>query len=513
MTTSTPARPERTASKEQLAIVDAMKAGRRVKAPAFAGAAKSTTGRMVMRAVAPKKVLYVAYNASMAADMRRSVAGYRNVTVSTGHALAMKDVGHTFGSRIETRTYAIRGAIEQRFRARLMRLSSEPAKAADAVLGTVLNYQNSASAEISVDHVPEDINIIGSPRAVAEVAREVFAAMTDVDDTFPLTHDTYFKFWQSEVKPRLDERFDVIIFDEAQDANPVMLAVLEDQNCAKLVIYDTHQSLYAFRNAVNAGESLTTGYELLSLTQSFRFGPEIAALANAILALKREPRTLRGTPSIPTRVVTVAPEGSVPNLVLARTNAGVFEEALRLVNAGYTVDVIGGIDELLGMVLGAHELNVHGRSTHSAFKFFRNWDALVEASEGPRGNEYAPWVRIVSNHGNLLPEMCARIRDGVGGADAVRLSTVHKSKGLEADHVKLGDDFIPFCTFDPKRKKIVFRPDEANVFYVAITRAKLLLELGPDFEAKFESALATGYRLFGFPPAPTIAQLLSCGVE
>jgi ATP-dependent exoDNAse (exonuclease V) beta subunit len=158
--------------------------------------------------------------------------------------------------------------------------------------------------------------------------------------------------------------------------------------------------------------------------------------------------------------------------------------------------------------LGAYELSVHGRSTHPAFRFFRRFADLVEAAKGPRGAEYAPFVRIVERYEDLIPEKCAAIRDGVGGDEAVRISTVHKAKGLEAPHVRLAGDFAPFCVYDKKRR-LVFRPEEANVHYVAITRAQQLLEIGGGFAAIYQSSLANGNYLRGFAPPAAIATVVA----
>merc|ERR1719483_1515298 len=68
--------------------------------------------------------------------------------------------------------------------------------------------------------------------------------------------------------------------------NPCMLSVCLQQKCPKIVVGDQYQQIYSFRGAVNALDlvlksdrtSVKTNY---FLTQSFRFGPEIAFLANS----------------------------------------------------------------------------------------------------------------------------------------------------------------------------------------------------------------------------------------
>ena len=82
-----------------------------------------------------------------------------------------------------------------------------------------------------------------------------------------LEHDHYLKYW-SLSNPVINADF--ILFDEAQDADPIMLSVLNNQNAQVIYVGDRHQQIYAFRGAVNAMQSLEIAETRLS--QSFRFG-------------------------------------------------------------------------------------------------------------------------------------------------------------------------------------------------------------------------------------------------
>ena len=59
----------------------------------------------------------------------------------------------------------------------------------------------------------------------------------------------------------------------------------------------------------------------------------------------------------------------------------------------------------------------------------------------------------------------------------VVFSTAHRYKGKEAPVVRLAGDFPEFCGFNRKTRRHEFRFEEANVAYVAITRAEQVLDL------------------------------------
>lgn len=71
-----------------------------------------------------------------------------------------------------------------------------------------------------------------------------------------------------------------IMFDEAQDANPVTAFVVQDQDSAQVIaVGDSCQAIYGWRGAIDALSEWPADGRL-HLTQSFRFGPAVAAEAN-----------------------------------------------------------------------------------------------------------------------------------------------------------------------------------------------------------------------------------------
>ncbi|EOJ4815390.1 UvrD-helicase domain-containing protein, partial [Escherichia coli] len=75
--------------------------------------------------------------------------------------------------------------------------------------------------------------------------------MSNPGGTFPVTHDTYLKLFQLSGAD-LSHRWDTILFDEAQDANPVTTALVLGQKCRVVLVGDCYQQIYRFRGANNA---------------------------------------------------------------------------------------------------------------------------------------------------------------------------------------------------------------------------------------------------------------------
>ena len=109
------------------------------------------------------------------------------------------------------------------------------------------------------------------------------------------TYDVVLKNYQLQqsARPTWNKDYDLVVIDEAQDTNPVCLAIISSQDTAMVVVGDMHQGIYGFRGAVD-GLARMSG-RVMSLTHSFRFGPSIAHLATCLLRdCKEETFTIVG---------------------------------------------------------------------------------------------------------------------------------------------------------------------------------------------------------------------------
>ena len=143
-------------------------------------------------------------------------------------------------------------------------------------------FTHGTTREIGPEHLPPLPRGAGDRAGpVLAWARELWALTRDPAGEVPLEHDAYLKMWHLE-GARLPASAAVLYVDEAQDANPVTLAILEVQRRPTVWVGDPWQSVYRFRGSVNAMRAIAAPQRPLS--RSWRFGEDLACVARAILA-------------------------------------------------------------------------------------------------------------------------------------------------------------------------------------------------------------------------------------
>ncbi|HCL5313129.1 TPA: UvrD-helicase domain-containing protein, partial [Salmonella enterica] len=237
--------------------------GTRLVVGAFAGTGKTTTLRRFAEQSPDERMLYVAYNRAIRDEAQQKFP--YNVTCRTSHQLAFAVTGKHFGPRIT-------GNLKVTDIARA--LNSKNWRLAGNVLFTLNHFMSSADEQIMAMHTPGEEELSGEEQAqTLAAARQVWLMMTARRGDFPVTHDTYLKLYQLS-RPNLSSRYSTILFDEAQDANPVTSAIVLNQSCRVVLVGDPHQQIYRFRGADNAMNApVLDGADRLWLTHSFRFGP------------------------------------------------------------------------------------------------------------------------------------------------------------------------------------------------------------------------------------------------
>jgi hypothetical protein len=429
--------------------------------------------------------LYVAFNKKIVTEAKSRFP--KNVEIRTIHSLAYRDMVAVYGHSSEKLT----GKMNAQFVADLLKLGDAliegtypigRTKLGYLIHQTVLNFTHSADAIISHWHVPTIIPLMSATAAqnrfartaIAEAADTLWAEMMDVRSAVPLGFDGYLKLWALG-KPTLATDF--ILVDEAQDLNPVVLEIIQSQSAQIVYVGDTHQQIYEYLGAVDAMKKAAVEDQCF-LSQSFRFGIEIAELANRVLKRLGEKKILRGNLNLEPGVIGPILQ---PDCILCRTNATTLVEVMECLQAGKKPHLVGGPEDLKRLLKGVVILKAGNRCDVPDFYGFANWSDVVEYSKGEEGEHLLAFVNLVSQHGEM--SLLWHLNRCVHQEQAdVAISTAHKAKGLQWPKVKLTDDFARTKTksaeigAESSPSADVDR-SELRLLYVAMTRAQSHLEI------------------------------------
>lgn len=493
--TAAPAKKGHPPTPQQQEIIDAVTDGDDVAVVARAGTGKTSTLKMVARALPPNtKIMYLAFNRSVAASARRDRAAGefpRSMEARTANSLAMASTPEELKAKLKLPRQ------NNETRARLLGITGDltlspgqvisPENQARLVIGTINKWALSDDAEMAPDHMPSTQSYGNADRQevfdrLKPLMDKAWADINDPRGTLRYNQDYAVKRWALS-DPEIDA--DVIFWDEAQDINPVLEGVVRGQDAQVVIVGDPGQAIYGFRGTSNALDSFPVDRRL-SLTQSWRFGPAVADLGNRFLGLAHEDPNLTGNPGMSTRIVD---RMDAPDAVLTRTNAGVVAALQDAVRNNRVPAVSGGTDELERFITAARKLRDGQRVDHPDLADFPTWEAVQKyiAEEPDEAGSMAALVRLLDNDGAgedelgqptlSLDELLARVVDEKARHD-VLISTAHKAKGGEWKKVRIGDDFK-----QPKRNKrgvIEELPDREEMLlnYVAVTRAMEEIDLG-----------------------------------
>lgn len=442
---------------------------------ALAGTGKTSTLEMLSHRMKGKG-LYLAFNRSIALEARSRFSG--NVTCKTFHGLAFGALGHQYADRLEGEDNGHLSPFRIKSALSLAPLGEVSALArATLVRSTLSRFMQSDSDYVSDMHIPH-INLAllfhqGTPghrTAVSEITRDaamLWKMMWEPKSDLPVSHEAYLKAY-CMTRPVLP--FDYIKVDEGQDLSPMMIDLITRQPVQRIMVGDSHQQIYEWRGACSALDNVpnaTTRY----LTQSFRFGDNIAGPANIILGNLQAQKPVRG--------LDANREGlSGPLTLLFRSNMGLFGELLQRVMQGrQQCHIAGGAKDMMGLLGGVADLKAGKPTAHPDLSGFSSWPAFRRAAEQDGApQEMRQLLRVATTyaHGALIHALRVGSRTPEDRADVI-LSTAHKSKGREFPDVRLGQDFpVPSPKLNDETKP--FEPEEARLAYVAVTRAKRSLQ-------------------------------------
>lgn len=428
---------------------------------AFAGTGKTTTLIDYAKARPNKNFIYLAFNRSVKEEASKRFP--KNVYCITTHGMAYRYFGGAYKAKL--------GQPKPASVAKMLKCNFS---VADAACNTVNNYLCSADQSLDIEkHLERGMLSQNNAESAFQVAKSLWQKMQDLSNPYVrMPHDGYLKLYQLS-NPKIN--CDVIMVDEAQDSNMMVIDIVEKQNARKLFIGDENQSIYGFRKAVDALNKVSAD-EKLYLTSSFRFGPELATLATLILRdWKGETRSVKGLGKNRTKFFV---DESKPHAVLARTNSGLFDAAVKALHSGNPFGYMGGYEGYrLDMVLDAWHLKKGfiSKIVDPSILLFKSFAEMEAYAETVDDKEIKMLIRVIDKYKDEIPTLISELKTQslpiLRGQEIV-LTTAHKGKGQEFESVVLLDDYAELIIEqDDAGHDIVPSIEDINVLYVAVTRA------------------------------------------
>lgn len=475
-----------TPTQEQEEILKAFKGTRVLKINAVAGSGKSSTLKLLAEDN-KEPSLYVCFNKSIAQEAQEKFP--EHVECRTTHSLAYAEYGKILLHKLQRPVGAYKNVagtpseIALYYKIKEYPCDAEsiqPNAIASLVKQVVNRYQNSAEDTITKVLLPyADIAILKKEHPVLDTqdfgtvilryAKKLWNDRSDPSSPVLATHDTYLKLWQLS-KPVLN--YSIIYLDEGQDSNPTVLDIIKRQTQSKIcIVGDTFQSIYAFRQAINAMEMIDAPSKVLS--KSFRYGQDIADIGTFIIENRI---AIKGNENINSKVETVR---SKQYTMIFRTNSALLEEAVQLLKKGKDVFCDADTKGFVKKLQSAEALYKFDFKNvkHEDIAPYSTWNELgIAADDDPELHRVQKVIESGKARAFIksLQEVSTRNK-----ADII-LTTAHKSKGQEWDNVIIAGDFPIKLILDPK-EETTFWEQERNLFYVACTRAINSLELPQAF--------------------------------
>jgi len=466
----------RTPTGEQEQVIDGGAAGENLAVDAGAGSGKTSTLVMASRQMKGRG-LYTSFTKASVRSAERAFPD--RVSCRTAHSLAFSAIGHRFEHRLNSARLTGRQQAEVLGIDESLRVNDQllygPAHLAQLATQTVERWCHSADPAIEARHVVVPPMLTsGEAQQLREVVLPyALAAWTDLSSTtgrLRFAPDVYLKLW-ALTEPHLPYAY--VLLDEAQDSNPVVAQVIQNQRHAQLIaVGDSCQQLYEWRGAVDAMATWPAERRLM-LRQSWRFGPAVADEANRWLSRLDTPMRLTGSPHRDTRVVDHGLDD--PDVVLCRTNGRAILLAIEALADGRRPALVGGTSKVKALAMACQELQDQGVTAHPELLAFTSWDEVHDYAETEDGADLKALVDAVDTHGaKAILAAADRMAPDEKSADLV-ISTAHKAKGLEWARVRIATDFPP----PPRRENgSVGRIAAAYAMlaYVTVTRATAVLD-------------------------------------
>lgn len=448
---------------------------------------------------------FCAFNKSIADELKSRVpAGCDAMTL---HSLGNRAVRSAFGF-LKLENYRVQNFISELLEADIrdlrrtkMVLISAVEKLVGLCKQTLVGVEDGCFDDSLVDDTSlerlaahYDIDLNGSRDQAFELTRQIMAKCADV--AADKSMDFNDMIWLPVALNLPVPQYDLLLVDEAQDLNRCQQELARKAGRRLILCGDDKQAIYGFAGAdsdsiprmVELLGDTPRGCKVLPLTVTRRCGKAIVAEAQTLVpdfeAFETNGEGKISYATLPTRSSKAEDDyrGRVADgdMILCRVNAPLVSQCFRFLKAGRKA-TIQGRDIGAGLISTIKKLKAN--SLPELVGKLDDWLYKEEAKENAKRNpSEAKLIALADRHDCLscfcedatsVDDVINRIeriftddRSGTG----IRLSSVHKAKGLEAKRVFI---LLPKGSGmpHPMARTKWQRKQEDNIFYVAITRA------------------------------------------
>lgn len=460
---------------------------------AVAGSGKTfTIVEAARRIPSNKSVLFLAFNKSIADELKGKLSAFRNVTCSTLHAHGFKAL----------RNFKLRMDKYKSLKYGDFCLGQSQVLDIDSENNLIYPFKSNCRklydlARINLIKVGEEDKLatLAEHHNIQPIADEISVVCASLADAYKIPADGSIDFTDMLTlalsNKRYLDKYDFVFIDECQDLSAaqreLMLASLA-KGGRFIAVGDPKQAINGFAGALNNSFQLIASLPnttTLPLSVNYRCGSDIVSVAQELV-----PQIVAHEGAIKGEVnhVNDLKKIQLGDMIICRKSAPLVSVCLRLLANGIAANIKG---KDMGEGLKNLVVKMKAKNLHSLFiKLDEEKEKLCKEIEktghtnpklSTRYITFADKIECL----NIIAERVSSIAElkhkldmlfiDKTEKDIVTCSTIHKSKGLEADNV-----FI----IVPEKLPLTFKgqkeweyEQELNLKYVAITRAKKTLNI------------------------------------
>lgn len=476
-------------SDEQNAIFDWFATGSgNLVVQARAGTGKTTTIKQAFSHAPEARCLYAVFNAKNAREAQAKITDPR-VEVKTLHSLGFAFIKRVWSNAKPDDNVEF---------ARVETVARDlPGEVVTVVVKLVGFCKNLFVGVPSIEHVvelidarsitvPDEMEAAFPPAKLAQLAIDTLNLSLQQDDLGRISFNDM--VWLPVAAGWAKPTYALVVIDEAQDMNMPQLLMAE-RACTDggrvCVVGDDRQAIYGFRGAVSDGMRMMRerlSASTLGLTTTYRCPKAVVALANQIVPDYTAADSAPEGEVLEQDLNAVVAGLKVGDAVLSRLNAPLMGIAMSLLRRNIPA-------RIEGRDIGKQLVSIVDKfKAQSIPDFLKKLDSWVEKqtkramagsgkykeSKVAAIQDQALTLQTVAEDSSSVGDLKERLTNLFQDSDrnarpAVVCSSVHKAKGLEWDRV---------CLVASTFKNATGCHEEANIYYVAITRAKSTLIRG-----------------------------------